>query len=132
MITLKKYKPFFTFVIAPIFLAVIGELIIKSSVNKLHFTISIKSLSILFTSPEILIGVGTILLAGCLWLVAMSRYELSFIYPFLCLNYILIIFGSAIFLNETIPPNRYIALIFIMTGLIIISRSPHSEKKETP
>ena len=73
-------------------------------------------------------AIALIFCGGILWLVAMSKFELSFIYPFMSLNYVVIIIGSQLLLNESVSLSRYIAVGFIGVGLFFISRSPYSEK----
>jgi drug/metabolite transporter (DMT)-like permease len=72
-------------------------------------------------------AVTIITLGGVLWLVAMSKYELSFIYPYLSINYISVLLGSQWVLHESVGWSRYVSVIFIVIGLVLISRSPHSE-----
>jgi drug/metabolite transporter (DMT)-like permease len=85
----------------------------------------------IFSNAGVLAGSLCIVAASILWITAMSKFELSFLYPFLSINYLCIIFGSKLFLNESISLNRYISAIFISIGLILISRSPYSEAPST-
>jgi len=63
-----------------------------------------------------------------LWLIAMSKFELSYIYPFLSLNYVIILVGSQLLLGESVSLLRYGSVLLIVIGLVIISRSPYFEK----
>ena len=60
-------------------------------------------------------------------MVAMSKFELSFLYPFMSLNYVIIVISADFILKEDVSLYRYVAIVFIMIGLAIISRSPYSE-----
>ena len=116
-----------------------GEFILKHSINH-HSPGLVATSAHVPTAAEsplrhvsAIFAVTIITLGGVLWLVAMSKYELSFIYPYLSINYISIVVGSQWILNESVGWSRYVSVIFIVIGLVLISRSPHSEvlKKET-
>ena len=59
-----------------------------------------------------------------------GKFQLSFMYPFLSLNYVIIIVGSDLFLGERVAVNRYVSILFIIIGLVIVSRSPNIKIKE--
>lgn len=73
-------------------------------------------------------------MGGFLWLIAMSRFELSFIYPFFSINYVVVLVGSSLLLKEEVSWVRYVAIICIFVGLLFISQSHYiavdSELKE--
>ena len=81
--------------------------------------------SILF-NPMIFLAIGSILAGSILWLYAMSKYQLSFLYPFLSMNFLIITVGSQILLHEKVSVTRYIAVGLIIIGLIVISKSPNT------
>jgi hypothetical protein len=147
-------RPLITFVLLPIFCNSFGELLLKYRLNSLDvggvpsymerlrqvfflffdgplsaymaYTLSVM-LGILF-DPIVMLSVGTIFLGTVLWLVAMSKFELSYIYPFLSLNYVIILIGSQWVLGESVSLLRYGSVLLIVIGLVIISRSPYFEK----
>ncbi|NQY74752.1 MAG: hypothetical protein HRT90_08330 [Candidatus Margulisbacteria bacterium] len=123
-------KKVFFFILLPICLTVLGEVLLKISLNALSNTLSFSSALGIMTNPFVLLSILIIILGGLLWLVGMSKFELSFMYPFLSINYILIMLGSAFILNESISIYRLISTGFIITGLIFITRSPYSEEHE--
>lgn len=88
------------------------------------------TLSSFLMNPAIIGAALMITIGGILWLVAMSKFELSFIYPFLSINYVVIVLGSQLILNEKVSLFRYLSVILIVIGLIFISRSPYSETSE--
>ena len=141
----------FFFIACPIILTVLGEFLLKAAVNDLDTTsvantfhmvsffpsdwvnhivsMTIGFLGVFLTTPALLVPVLMILLGGVLWLVGMSKFELSFIYPFLSINYISVVVGSQFLLGEAVSLYRYLAVVFIGVGLFIISRSPHIENR---
>lgn len=118
------------FILMPIFFTVTGEFLLKYSVDGLQIGLNLESLLFILSTPGILFGILFVFLASILWIVGMSKFQLSFMYPFMSLNYIIIIIGSEFLLKEDVQLNRYIAILFILIGLIIISRSQNIKIKE--
>jgi drug/metabolite transporter (DMT)-like permease len=128
--TLSPGLKLLIFVITPIIISTLGEFILKYGVNGTPTVTNFETLSLLITHVPIIVGITFVILGAVLWLIAMSKYELCFLYPFLSLNYIAIVLGSQIFLKEEVSLVRYISAIFIVIGLIFISRSPYTETKK--
>tara|TARA_A100001015_G_C14981963_1_gene709853 strand:- start:605 stop:1000 length:396 start_codon:yes stop_codon:yes gene_type:complete len=125
----------FFFIIFPIVLATSGEFFLKSAINSNPISLSpnlFESMLILLkvpvNHPMILFSLIIIVTGGVLWIIAMSKFELSFIYPFMSINYVMIMVGSQLFLHESVSLVRYLAVVFIGIGLIFISRSPNAKK----
>lgn len=144
-------RKFFTFVILPVLLASSGEFMLKNTLNDIHANKEVEVISTqpienknyiatlgqtiknslieITEHPLLLLAIILIFSGGLLWLVAMSKFELSFLYPFLSINFLIIIVGSQILLKEEVNLYRYLSVVLIISGLIIISRSPYSEKE---
>lgn len=58
-----------------------------------------------------------------MWLVVLSKVEVSFAYPFLSIGYILAAVGGYAFLGEHLGPTRIAGIIVICIGVVLISRS---------
>jgi drug/metabolite transporter (DMT)-like permease len=117
-----KSLRFVGLVLLPVTMTTVGEFVLKHFINIAHQTGGV-----IWQSFPIWVAITMITWGGILWLVAMSKYELSFIYPFLSINYISIVVGSQWVLGEEVSWVRYLSVIFIVVGLILISRSPNSE-----
>lgn len=115
------------FILLPVGLTSFGEINLKNAINNMHLTLSIQALPQIIVNPFFILSVACIIVGGVLWLVGMSKFELSFMYPFLTLNYLFIIVGSIAYLKETVSIHTYIAVFLIALGLILISRSKYSE-----
>jgi drug/metabolite transporter (DMT)-like permease len=115
-------KNFIIFVLLPVLLTAIGEFFFKASANMLPAG-NIQDILLWIIHPGIFVGMVCVVGGGILWIIAMSRYELSFLYPFLCLNYVLVLIGSYVFLGEQVTVGRIIAASFVIVGLLFISRS---------
>ena len=120
----------FLLILTPIFLVTIGQLSLKAAVNTNALPFAWESFFTVLTHPELLLSILALIIGGFFWVAAMARFELSFIYPFMSINYLTIMLGSQYILNEQVSLSRYIAVIFIVIGLIIISRSPNIKAKD--
>ena len=124
-------KQILLFILAPIIFSVIGEFLLKMSVDGLSIGFDLASLWLILFSPTIMIGICLICVSALLWIVGMSKFQLSFMYPFLSLNYVIIIVGSEFILKENVQLNRYLSILLIIVGLVIISRSQNIKIKES-
>lgn len=103
--------------------------IILSSLGLILFKLGSKDLSVLFQSGAfsfsmswiVLVGILCYLASFLLWLVIVSKSELSYIYPLsiACIN-IAILLGSHFLLNETITTQGIIGIVVIVVGVIIM------------
>ena len=57
------------------------------------------------------------------WLILHRRFQLSFIYPFLSLNYFLSLFLGKILFGEAITLTKIIGSAIIVAGVVIITMS---------
>lgn len=74
-------------------------------------------------SPLILGGLALYALGALAWIMVLSRLDLSYAYPFLALNFVLITFISRYYLNEVVPTLRWFGLAFICMGILLVARS---------
>lgn len=56
------------------------------------------------------------------WMTALSKFPLSFVYPFVSLTFILVLLGSAVFFHEPVSPPKLIGFGFIVVGILFISQ----------
>ncbi|MGI0014724.1 MAG: 4-amino-4-deoxy-L-arabinose transferase, partial [Nitrososphaera sp.] len=76
-----------------------------------------------FSNSYVLAGVVAYAFSSILWLVLLSRVDLSYAYPALSLGYLLITLVSAIGLGEQVSSLRWAGVFVICSGVIMISRS---------
>lgn len=124
-------KQILFFILAPIIFSLIGEFLLKMSVDGLPIGFDVASLFLIVSTPTIVMGIFFIFTSALLWIVGMSKFQLSFMYPFLSLNYVIIIVGSEFILKENVQLNRYLSILLIIIGLVIISRSQNVKVKES-
>ena len=68
-----------------------------------------------FAMTGISYGVATVL-----WMYMMKRYEFSVIYPLISLSYVFGMIAAMIFFHETIPLTRWIGILLILLGSVLI------------
>ena len=84
--------------------------------------ISLPAMATVLLNPFVLLGFLMYGLSTVLWLMALSRKDLSFVYPFISLTYILVLVLSSLVLREGIGTGKILGIIFIVIGLIAIAR----------
>lgn len=62
----------------------------------------------------------------------MTKFPLSYAYPFMSLAFVLVMFLSAFFFNEPVTLAKTLGLALIVTGIIIGSQGVTSDKTDTP
>ena len=77
----------------------------------------------IFTTPAVIIGLGIYVTSSCFWLLALSRVQLTYAYPFASLSYVLIVIASWMLLGEHPSPLRLGGMAIIMIGVLLISQT---------
>ena len=75
------------------------------------------------TNPVILLGFFAYGVSAALWLIILTRAELSYAYPLLSLGYVAVVFLSRIFFHEAVTGTRVLGTIVICVGVYLISRT---------
>jgi multidrug transporter EmrE-like cation transporter len=115
------------YIFGTILFTVYGQLIIKWRIP-FHgalpgeLTEKIVFLLKLFFDPFILSGFVAAFLASLCWMAAMTAFDLSYAYPFMGLNFVLVFLASAILLSEQVTLYKVVGLALIVLGIVISSR----------
>ena len=110
-------------------LAVIGQLLLKSGMNSVGkiSTEDIRNLGAtvtkVITNYHVLLGLSLYVISAIVWLVILSRVNLSFAYPLVGFSYVVVMFASRVFFNEPISPIRWAGAVLISIGVVFISRT---------
>ncbi|GAA3402974.1 EamA family transporter [Paenibacillus hodogayensis] len=116
------------YIIGTILFTVYGQLIIKwrvgrygalpeTLIEKLRFLVKV------FSDIYILSGFLSAFVASVLWIGAMTKFEISYAYPFMSLSFVLVFFSSIFLFNESISLLKVVGLLIIVLGVIITSKS---------
>lgn len=118
----------FGFIFTGICLNAIAQLLLKAGTNAvgaIHlnahnwFATGIK----LATQLPIIGGLSCYVLSVVVWIIGLSRVDVTVAYPMLSLGYILNALGAWYFLGETISLQRMLAIGVILLGVALIARS---------
>jgi len=109
---------------------VVSQLLLKQG-TKSTGVISLTSLSDLIRligqvlkSPLLLLGYSVSFFTSAMWLVVLSRFEVSYAGPIMnALYYVFLLLASALLLRESVSPVRWFGVFFVIVGVLFISRS---------
>jgi uncharacterized membrane protein len=90
-----------------------GEIALKGSV--------IRELLTLVFNPFVFSGLVLYVVSTIVWLIALSKTTLSFVYPFAALIFVLVMLSARIVFFEQIPTLRYVGILLICVGFLLSS-----------
>ncbi len=73
--------------------------------------------------PYVLSSFLAAFLASLTWIAALTKFEISFAYPFMSLSFIGVLVFSVLFLGETATINKLVGLSLIVAGIIVLYKS---------
>ena len=121
-------------IVISVVLAALAQLTLKYGVSRVqvdgHSAIvlsePLRSAMRVAREPFIWGGLALFGLSAAVWIVVLSRVSLSFAYPFAALTYVIIVLFDRLILNEYVPALRWGGVALIMTGIVLVSRTPHT------
>lgn len=116
------------YIFISIIFAVAGQLLLKKAMVEmgpitLTFGDFVPLIFRFITKPFIIAGLALYGIGTIFWLSALSRTELSYAYPMISISYVLIFIASWIFFHERISMTRALAMIIIIFGVYLISKT---------
>ncbi len=119
-----KSKKALTLIIASVIMGAFGQLFLKLGVNSLGgIDVSVIGIATLLFTPMVFLGLLLYFISTITWLMALSKVELSFAYPFVASGYGIVTYFGWQFLGETISAIRIIGIITIIIGVLFVSKS---------
>jgi multidrug transporter EmrE-like cation transporter len=61
--------------------------------------------------------------SAALWLIILTRTDLSYAYPLLSMGYVMVVLLSRVFFHEAVTPMRFAGTLVICVGVYLISRT---------
>jgi len=117
------------YIFLSIIFSVSSQLIIKWQMSSFSFenneTMSDKFIFAfsMLLNPYIILSLLFTLLSGLSWMIAMTKFDISYAYPFTTLGFVLIFIFSIFIFHEPFTWQKLIGILFIITGIIITSKS---------
>jgi len=122
-------KSFFLVLAAPV-IGTIGQVLLKLGMRQIgNITLlELKNNTLplflsIFKNPYILIAIPLYTGGFILWLIILSKFNLSFAYPFLALSFVMVPLVSSLILGEYISLFRWVGILVIFSGVVIIGFS---------
>jgi drug/metabolite transporter (DMT)-like permease len=118
----------FLLILVTVIINTSGQLVMKSGMNKVG-AISIRDnlfrgLWSAVTNLHVILGFTFYVVSAALWLVILSKVQLSWAFPMLSLSYVLVVLLSRVLLQETLSAQKLLGTIVIVIGVALVSRTP--------
>ena len=115
------------YIFATIGFTVYGQLIMKWRISNYgplpeDLLTKIKFLFFLLFDPFIFSGIVAAFLASFAWMAAMTKFELNHAYPFMSINFIIVLLLSGWLLNEPVTLQRMVGVSLIALGTVVGAR----------
>ncbi|MDD2701957.1 MAG: hypothetical protein PHH36_12080 [Sideroxydans sp.] len=115
------------FIFSTIIFTVYSQLIMRWQVTEagaLPSDIAAKFVYIvnLLLNPWVLSGILATFLAGVSWMLTMTKFEISYAYPFVSLNYLLVLAAGFTLFGESISTTKILGSVLVILGIIVISK----------
>lgn len=114
----------FVFIAFSTVLGICGQLLLKQGMNMIsRSSNNAGMIQRMVLSPWVIGGLAIYGTGVIFWLLALSNFELSYVYPFASLSYIGIIIGSYFLFKERITMMRVLGIAVIIAGVLITSQT---------
>ena len=118
----------FGFILTGVCLNALAQLLLKAGTNAvgaIHltadnwFSIGLK----LATQLPIIGGLSCYVISVLVWIIGLSRVDVTIAYPMLSMGYVINAIGAWYFLGEVVSMPRILAIGVIIVGVILLARS---------
>jgi multidrug transporter EmrE-like cation transporter len=122
---MQKYIPL---ILAVVTTNAMSQILLKHGMNtvgKFEFAGGslLKMFPVVALNAYVIGGLAVLVFSMGLHLMALSRVDLSFAYPFLSVSYILVLLAGYFWFGEDINTSRIIGVAFICLGTFFVARS---------
>jgi multidrug transporter EmrE-like cation transporter len=118
----------YMYILMTVLLTVFGQLVFKWRMD-LKGTIpdglvnKVKYILVAYMDPWIVSGFAAAFLASMFWSLTLTKFELSYAYPFTSLSFALVLILSIVIFKEPLTIQKLLGVLLIISGLIIVSRN---------
>lgn len=74
-------------------------------------------------TPWVWVAIACTFLAGVTWMLALTRFELTYAFPFTGMTFILVLAAGALLFGEHVGYLRILGTLLVVAGLVIVMRS---------
>ncbi len=117
----------YLFIAMTILLTVYGQLVLKWQVGLHPHLISapfnLADVATLLLKPWVISGFVAAFAASICWMAAISKLPLSRAYPFIAINFVLVVLLAAWLFHERLDAYKVAGTLTIVAGVLVLSRS---------
>jgi multidrug transporter EmrE-like cation transporter len=119
----------FAFIISGVLLNAVAQVLLKAGTNAIggaiNLTMSnaVETFVKVITQLPILGGLACYALSLVVWIMGLSRADVTIAYPMLSLGYVVAALGAWLFLGEAVSLQRLLAIGVILVGVALLARS---------
>jgi len=122
---MQKYVPL---ILAVVTTNALSQLLLKRGmigVGRFDFggNTLLKMLPAVLLNPSVVSGLLLLVFSMGLHLMALSRVDLSYAYPFLSISYVLVLMAGYFWFGEVVSASRIIGVALICCGMFFVARS---------
>ncbi|MBC7939784.1 MAG: EamA family transporter [Chitinophagaceae bacterium] len=119
----------YSFIFATVALSVYGQLILKWRMDQAGplpagWAGGLGHLLRLLIDPAVLSSFAAAFAASLAWMAAMTRFELSYAYPFTSLSFVIVLVLSTSLFGENLTVQKVLGVGLIVAGTLLASSSP--------
>ena len=118
----------FALILTGVLLNAIAQLLLKAGTNAVgHFAFERGNILPvgwqLATEPHIFAGLACYVVSVVVWILALSRVEVSIAYPMLSIGYVVNAMAAWYLFGEAVSPMRLFGIAIIIVGVFVVARS---------
>ncbi|WP_101842825.1 EamA family transporter [Halobacillus sp. Marseille-P3879] len=115
----------YAYIFGTIFFTVYGQLILKWKIDQYGGLPELWKDKVLFLlqllfNPFILSGFLSAFIASLFWMAAMTKFDISYAYPFMSLSFVLVFLLSVLLFGEPISMKKFMGVSLIVIGIIVM------------
>lgn len=76
-----------------------------------------------FVQPFVVAGLAVYGLGTAMWIFAVSKRDISYLFPLTALNYVLVMLGGEILFVEQVPFKRWAGVALVIVGVAVMQNS---------
>lgn len=116
-----------SYIFLTIFFTVYSQLVMRwqvAAAGQLPDDVSgkIRFIVAILLNPWVVTSIIATFFAGVSWMLAMTRFEVSYAFPFVSLNYVLILAASVLLFNESFTVTKFVGSLIVIVGIIVIAK----------
>ena len=118
--------PTFSLILAGVLLNAAAQLLLKAGANRTG-PLTLEALALpanlreLFFSGPVVAGIFCYVVSVGIWLVALTRVDVSVAYPMLSLGYVVNALAAWLLFGEALTPSRLAGILVILAGVYLLA-----------